>query len=85
MWGLWLSQGETQSNLEIGDERGPAWDVFGGDEPLMLTIAGLRLAEPQARALKWLLLALMEQGGAWESSNAPEYTLSLMLVRGAAE
>nr|WP_221284507.1 ArsR family transcriptional regulator [Deinococcus humi] len=85
VWGLWLSRGETQSNLEIGDERGPAQDVFGGDEPLMLTIAGLRLPEPQARALKRLLLAVVEQGRAWESPTAPDYTLSLMLVRGTVE
>ncbi|QLG13466.1 hypothetical protein HLB42_21310 (plasmid) [Deinococcus sp. D7000] len=61
--------------------------MFGVDEPLILTIAELQLAEPQARTLKRLLLAGMEQGRAWEweSPNAPECTISLMLVRGAVE
>ncbi|GAA5513947.1 hypothetical protein Dcar01_02696 [Deinococcus carri] len=85
VWGLWLSQGETDSNLEIGDEAGPARDVFAGDEPLMLTIAGLRLNEAQARLLKRQLLNLLEEAARWETPNAPEYTLSLLLVRGGVE
>lgn len=82
VWGLWLSQGKTDSSLEIGDEAGPAQYVFAGDEPLMLTIAMLRLDESQARHLKRRLLGLLEEAAQWESPHAPEYTLSLMLVRG---
>lgn len=85
VWGLWLSQGETHSNLEIGDARGPARALFAGDEPLMLTIANLRLAAPQARELKRRMLALLEDCAAWETPDAPEYTVSLMLVRGSVE
>ncbi|MFB9993118.1 winged helix-turn-helix domain-containing protein [Deinococcus oregonensis] len=82
VWGLWLSKGKTDSSLEIGDEVGPAQDVFAGDEPLMLTVATLRLDEPQARQLKRRLLGLLEEAAQWETPNAPEYTLSLLLVRG---
>ncbi|WP_240741063.1 ArsR family transcriptional regulator [Deinococcus sp. Arct2-2] len=83
VWGLWLSQGTADSNLEIGDETGPAQDVFAGDEPLMLTIATVRLDGPQARRLKGRLLALLNEAAQWETPGAPEYTLSLLLVRGA--
>ncbi|MFT2720371.1 ArsR family transcriptional regulator [Deinococcus sp. A31D244] len=84
-WGLWLSGQGGQSQLEIGDAGGPARNIFEGDEPLMLTIAGLRLTEPNARRLKRLLLELMREGGTLESPDAPQYTLSLMFVRGSAE
>ncbi|MFC4427101.1 winged helix-turn-helix domain-containing protein [Deinococcus navajonensis] len=80
VWGLWLSQGEAGSNQEIGDATGPAREIFEGDEPLMLTIAGLRLDEARARRLKRRLLALLQEES--DAPNAPEYTLSLMLVRG---
>ncbi|MFC4638185.1 winged helix-turn-helix domain-containing protein [Deinococcus hohokamensis] len=85
VWGLWLSKGETDSNLEIGDQSGPAQDVFAGDEPLMLTIANLRLNEQQARHLKRRLLALLEETAQGETPTSPVYTLSLMLVRGGVD
>ena len=84
-WGLWLSGQGGQSQLEIGDADGPARNIFEGDEPLMLTIAGLRLTEPNARRLKRLLLEFVKEGGALESPDAPHYALSLMFVRGSAE
>lgn len=83
--GLWLSQGEHESNLEIGDEAGPARDIFGSDEPLMLTIASLSLDEEQARELKRRLLALLAETARQERAEAPAYTLSLMLVKGRVE
>lgn len=85
VWGVWLSQGEEHSDLEIGDAGGPARALFAGDEPLMLTIATLRLAAPQARELKRRMLALLQECAAWEAPDAPEYALSLMLVRGRVE
>ncbi|GGL08268.1 hypothetical protein GCM10010844_28830 [Deinococcus radiotolerans] len=84
-WGLWLSGHSGQSHLEIGDAGGPARSIFEGDEPLMLTIAGLRLTEPNARRLKRLLLDLLAEGSALETPGATPYTLSLMLVQGSAE
>ncbi|ULH18135.1 ArsR family transcriptional regulator (plasmid) [Deinococcus sp. KNUC1210] len=85
IWGFWLSQGEVYSNLEVGNRRGPARDLLEGDEPLMLTIAALRLAEPQARILKRRLLALLTEASTWDTGSATEYTLSLILVRGSVE
>lgn len=85
VWGVWLSQGEEHSDLEIGDARGPAQALFAGDEPLMLTIASLRLAAPQARELKRRMLALLQDCATWEVPDAPQYTVSLMLVRGSVE
>lgn len=85
MWGLWLSQGETHSDLEIGDAGGPARALFAGDEPLMLTIASLRLASSQAKELKRRMLALVQECAAWDAPDAPAYTVSLMLVRGNVE
>lgn len=83
--GLWLSQGEGVSDLEIGNEAGPARDLFGGDEPLMLTIAGVRLDEAQARALKRRLLALFEETARSERMGAPVFTLGLLLVQGGVD
>jgi len=85
IWGFWLSQGEVYSNLEVGDRRGPARDLLEGDEPLMLTVAALRLAEPQARILKRRLLALLTEASTWDTGSATEYTLGLILVRGSVE
>lgn len=85
VWGFWLSQGEVYSNLEVGTAQGPARDLLAGDEPLMLTIAALRLTEPQARLLKRRLLALLTEASSWETGGATEYTLSLLLVRGSVE
>lgn len=84
-WGLWLSGQCGQNQLEIGDAGGPARNNFEGDEPLMLTIAGLRLTEPNARRLKQLLLEFVNEGSALETPDALPYTLSLMFVRGSAE
>ena len=84
-WGLWLSGRSGQSQLEIGTAHGPARHILEGDEPLMLTIAGLRLTEPNARRLKQKLLELLTEVGGLETPAAPIYTLSLMLVRGSAE
>lgn len=83
IWGFWLSQGEVYSNLEVGDRRGPARDLLEGDEPLMLTVAALRLAEPQTRILKRRLLALLTEASTWDTGIATEYTLGLILVRGS--
>lgn len=85
VWGFWLSQGEVYSNLEVGDRRGPARDLLEGDEPLMLTVGAMQLAEPQARMLKRRLLALFTEAASWETGGATEYTLSLILVRGSVE
>ncbi|MBZ9751370.1 winged helix-turn-helix domain-containing protein [Deinococcus sp. HMF7604] len=85
VWGLWLSQGDTDSNLELGDETGPAHALFAGDEPLMLTIATLRLGDEQARRLKGRMLALLKEAAEWETPGAAPHTLSLLLVRGAVD
>ncbi len=85
VWGFWLSQGEVYSNLEVGDRRGPARDLLEGDEPLMLTVGAMQLAEPQARMLKRRLLDLFTEAASWETGGATEYTLSLILVRGSVE
>ena len=85
VWGFWISQGEVYSNLEVGDRHGPATDLLSGDEPLMLTVAALRLADPQARLLKRRLLALLTEASSWETAGATEYTLSLLFVRGSIE
>lgn len=85
VWGFWLSQGEVYSNLEVGTAQGPARDLLAGDEPLMLTIAALRLTEPQARMLKRRLRTLLTEVASWETTGATEYTLSLLLARGSIE
>lgn len=81
-WGLWLSGEEAYGRLELGDEQGPATELFGSELPLMFTIASSRLSISQAEELKRRMLRVLEDCAAWERPDGSEYTLSLMLVRG---
>ena len=81
-WGYWLEQGEVSSTLRMGDPDGAAEALFGGDEPFLLNIGGIRLTREQASDLKRRLLAVVEEFQIQDTPEAPLHTVALMLARG---
>ncbi|WP_216323732.1 winged helix-turn-helix domain-containing protein [Deinococcus aestuarii] len=81
-WGFWLEQGEEGSNLSMGTPTRKGYELFGGDEPFLLNIGGLRLTREQAGEFKRRLLAVMEEFQTQDDPDAPTHTVALMLVRG---
>lgn len=82
-WGFWLESNAENVHLLIGDEHGPAHELLFGDEPFFLNIGHLHLSRDRANELKRRLWAVLEDFEAEERPGAPEYTIALMLVRGA--
>jgi hypothetical protein len=82
-WGFWMEGSEQSISLLIGDEHGPAHELFFGDEPFFLNIGHLNLSRQKANELKRRLWAVLESFETEDAPGAPEYTVALMLVRGA--
>lgn len=82
-WGFWLESSPENISLLIGDEHGPANDLFFGDEPFFLNIGHMDLSREKATELKRRLWAVLEDFEVENTPGAPEYTVALMLVRGA--
>lgn len=84
-WGFWLEGGAENTSLLIGDEGGPAHELFFGDEPFFMNIGHLHLKRERASELKRRLWAVLEEFEVENIPGAPEYTLALMLVRGGVD
>ena len=82
-WGFWLESNAENLSLLIGDGHGPAHELFFGDEPFFLNIGHMHLSRERATELKRRLWAVLEDFEVEETPGAPEYTIALMLVRGA--
>lgn len=84
-WGFWLEGSVENTSLLIGNEHRPAHELFSGDEPFVLNIGHMHLSRESASELKRRLRAVLKDFETEETPGAPEYTLALMLVRGAVD